>query len=289
MNTSAADRMGRIGIWSLELRYGDHALAAEAAAELDELGFGALWVPGGHGGDITGDLDHLLSATSRATIATGILNIWRHDPEEIAGWWKGLPEDRQRRLLLGLGVSHSHIIGEAYAKPLSAMRDYLDRLAAAGLPLETTCLAALGPKMLELARDRTAGAHPYNVTPEHSALARKVLGAGKLLAPEQAVILESDPVRARELARGFLAHYLEYPNYANNFRRLGFSEEDIAQPSDRLVDGLFAWGSIEQIVERVNAHFAAGADHVCLQAVTGAGVDVGPARAVWRELAAALL
>lgn len=288
MNLSTAARIGRIGIWSLELRFGDRAEAADAAAELDELGFGALWVPGGVGGDITGDLDHLLSATSRTTIATGIINIWKHEPDEIAGWWKGLPADRQQRVLLGLGVSHSNLIGEAYRKPLDVMRDYLARLAEAGMPADALCLAALGPKMLELAGDRTAGAHPYLVTPEHSARARELLGAGKLLVPEQGVVLESDPVRARELARGALTHYLQHVNYVNSWRRLGFSEEEITQVSDRLVDALFAWGSVEKIAERVNAHISAGADHVCLQVITGAGVDIGAARPAWRELAAAL-
>ena len=169
------------------------------------------------------------------------------------------------------------------------MRDYLDRLSAEGLPADRLCLAALGPKMLELARDRTAGAHPYLVTPEHTAQARSVLGPGKLLAPEQGVILERDPERARAMARKALAQYQQRPNYANNWRRLGFSEDDIANMSDRLVDALFAWGGVEQIAERVKAHLSAGADHVCLQVISGAGVDVNAARPAWRTLAAALL
>lgn len=287
--TDDSPQLGRIGIWSLELRFGDQGEAVEAAAELDELGYGALWVPGGMGGDLTGDVDRLLSATSRMTIATGILNIWKHEPQDVASWWKSLPADRQERVLLGLGVSHSHIIGDAYRKPLAVMRDYLDRLGPEGLPASRLCLAALGPKMLELARDRTAGAHPYLVTPEHTAGARAVLGPGKLLAPEQGVVLEKDPVIARELARKALAQYQNAANYRNSWLRLGFSEEDIDTGSDRLVDALFAWGGPDHIAERVDAHIAAGADHVCLQVITGAGVAIGPARPAWRELAAALL
>lgn len=286
--TQGKSRLGRIGIWSLELRFGDHGETAEAAAELDELGYSALWVPGGVGGDITGDLDRLLNATERLTVATGILNIWKHTPAEIATWWKELPEAKRARVLLGLGVSHAHVVGDAYRKPLSVMRDYLTQLDEVGLPPEARCLAALGPKMLELARDRSAGVHPYLITPAHTALAREALGPDKLVAPEQGVILESDPVRARELGRAALAHYQPYPNYQNSWRRLGFSDDEIGSLSDRLVDALFAWGDAGKIAERVNKHFSAGADHVCLQAITGAGIKVAPARAVWRELAEAM-
>lgn len=290
MSTVAINqRLGRIGIWSMELRFGDRSIATEAAAELDELGFGAVWIPGGLDDAVLGDVAHLLSATRRTTIATGILNIWKHEPRNVATWWKGLDASQQARVLIGLGVSHGPFIGDAWGKPLAVMRDYLDRLGQEGMPRDSLCLAALGPKMLELARDRTAGAHPYLVTPEHSAMARGVLGPGKLLAPEQGVILESDPVRARDMARDALVHYRKLPNYMNSWRRLGYSEDDIANLSDRLVDALFAWGNVDRIVERVKAHHAAGADHVCLQLITGAGMDIGPARAGWRELAAALL
>jgi probable F420-dependent oxidoreductase len=286
---SIAQRIGRIGIWSTELRFGDKVQAAAAAAELEQLGFGALWFPGGIGGDVTGDLDRLLVATKRVILATGILNVWKHDPLDVAKWWKGLSSDKQTRVLLGLGVSHSPLIGKDWGHPLAVMRKYLDALQKDGVPADSLCLAALGPKMLELARDRTAGAHPYLVTPEHTAQARKILGPAKLLAPEQGVVLESDPLRARTLAREALAMYLQLPNYANNWRRMGFTDEDIKSASDRLVDALFAWGSASQIAERVQAHLAAGADHVCLQVITGAGVDVAAALPAWRTLAAALL
>ncbi|MGB8363127.1 MAG: TIGR03620 family F420-dependent LLM class oxidoreductase [Rhizomicrobium sp.] len=287
---SARTRLGRVGIWSMELRFGDSAQAAEAAAELDELGFGAIWIPGGVGGDVFGDVDRLLSATRRAVIATGIINIWKHKAEDIGAWWKAQSAERQARLLLGLGVSHGPLIGDAYRSPLATMRTYLAQLSEQGLPPKALCLAALGPKMLELSRDRTAGAHPYLVTPEHSAMARRILGPDALLAPEQGVVLERDPARARELCVHALEHYRRLPNYLNSWRRLGFAEDDITNASGRLIDALFAYGGTERIVERVNAHLSAGADHVCLQVITGAaGADVAAARRAWRELASALI
>lgn len=287
--TGRAPDLGRVGIWSLELRFGDPGAATEAAAELDEAGWGALWFPGGHGGDICGDTDRLLAATRRATIATGILNIWMHEPEDIAAWWKGLAPDRQSRLMLGLGVSHSEQIGEAYQKPLGKMREWLDRATAAGLAPESLCLAALAPRMLALSGERTAGTHPYLATPEHTAMCRAAVGPAKLVAPELSVILERDPAGARALARQMLTNYQHRTNYRNNWLRLGFTAEDIDTASDRLVDAVFAWGSVENIAARVEAHHRAGADHVCLQVVTGKGVDAGAARPAWRELAAALL
>lgn len=278
----------RIGIWSLELRFGDSARAVDAVAELDQLGYSGLWIPGGIGGDVLGDVERLLGATRRAVIATSILNLWKHEPQDVGRWWRGLSEEQRSRVLLGVGVSHSALIGEAYRQPLARTREFLDRLVAAGVPAEATCLAALGPKMLELARDRTAGAHPYLVTPEHTAKARELLGPDKLLAPEQGVILERDSARARALAREALKTYLHLPNYVNNWRRLGFSEQDISNVSDSFVDALFAWGSEEDIAARVDAHLSAGADHVCLQVITGAGTDVDAARPAWRALAGAL-
>jgi probable F420-dependent oxidoreductase len=286
----ARARLGRIGIWSLELRFGDPGQAADAAAELDELGFGALWIPGGVGGDVLGSVDRLLCATRKAVIATGIVNIWKHEAREIGEWWRVQPDDRKQRVLLGLGVSHGPLIGEAYRKPLAAMSEYLTQLSAEGLPATNLCIAALRPKMLELARERTAGTHPYLVTPEHSAMARKALGPDALLAPEQGVIFETDPARARELGRKTIEAYRRYPNYVDSWRRLGFTEDDIANARDRLTDALFAWGGIDRITERVNAHFAAGADHVCLQVISAASrPDVDAVRPAWRELAAALL
>lgn len=288
---SGAARLGRIGIWSMELREGDPGEIVDAAAELDELGYGTLWIPGAMGGGLLSDTSRLLSATRKATIATGILNIWMHDAHEVAAWRRELLENHRSRFMLGVGVSHGATIGDAYRKPLSAMIQYLENLSGEGFPSEDICLAALGSKMLELARDRTAGAHPYLVTPEHTATARAVLGTGPFLAPEQGVVLESNPQRAREIARPYVKGYSQLANYANSWRRLGFSEEDITTTSDRLVDALFAWGDENRIAERIDAHFAAGADHVCLQVVgPRPGVaDIAALRPAWQSLAKALI
>lgn len=291
MTTGAVnERLGKVGIWSMELRFGDPKERLDAIAELDELGFGAVWIPGGIDGAVLGDVDTLLGATQRTTIATGILNIWRHEPAEVAQWFAGLSEDHKARVMLGIGVSHGPIIGEAWGKPIEVTRDFLEKLAAAGMAMDHTNLAALGPRMLALSGELTAGCHPYLVTPEHSARAREILGRGKLVAPEQGVIFESDPAKAREYALAALTHYRQLPNYRNNWKRLGFSEEEIERADDRLLNGLFAMGGIDSIVERVKAHHAAGADHVCLQVIPSAmeaGYDT--VRAQWRELAAALL
>ena len=292
MTTTVTPRIGRIGIWSMELRFGDSVETAEAAAELDELGYGALWIPGATGGDLLNDLSNLLAATRHTTIASGILNIWKHQATDVARWWHDLPADWRARFLLGLGVSHGEAVGAAYAKPLTAMTAYLDRLTDAGVPARSIVLAALGPKMTELARDRTAGAHPYLVTPEHTAIARAGLGLGPLLAPEQGVVLDTDPARARDLARPYVQGYGRLENYANSWRRLGFTDDDIAQTSDRLVDAVFACGNAEAISARVDAHFRAGADHVCLQVVGTAAPGanhLAALRPVWRSLAEALL
>lgn len=261
--------LGKVGVWSMELRFGDKLEAARGAAEIEELGYGAIWVPGGIGGDVTGDLDHLLNATSRMVIATGIINIWKHDPADIAAWFNALPDNRRSRVMLGLGISHGPLIGENWNRPLGKMAEWLDAFEAAGMAMEQTCLAALGPKMLELAGRRTAGAHPYLVGPAHSGEARQIMGPDKLVAPEQGVVLESDPARARTLARGALTHYARLPNYCNSWKRQGYADADIETQSDALIDGIFAWGDVGQIAARVGQHHAAGADHVCVQTITG--------------------
>lgn len=283
-------QLGRIGLWSMEMRFGDKAEIKDAAVELDELGFGTLWIPGGIDSGVLQDVSALLSVTKRMTIATGILNIWKHEPEDVAAWFKALPADHKNRVMVGLGVSHGPLIGDAWKKPLAVTRAFIDRLDGAGMPSDNFCLAALGPKMLDLARDRTAGAHPYLVTPEHTAMARNILGAGKLLAPEQGVILESDPAQARDLARQALTHYAQLPNYRNNWLRLGFPRKDVDDVSDHLIDALFAWGGMDKIVERVKAHHDAGADQVCVQLIRGAsGGDIPGLRAACREFADALM
>jgi probable F420-dependent oxidoreductase len=279
--------IGRVGVWAMDMRFGEHAAIDEAAVELEELGYGALWIPGGIDDQVLTDFDRLLAKTSRIVLASGIVNIWKQSPEEVAAWWKGLSADKQARVWLGIGVSHGPIIGESWGKPVEVTRDWVAKATAAGLPADAMCIAALGPKMLELARDATGGAHPYLVTPEHTAIARKVLGQGKVLAPEQGVVLESDPAKARELARGALGFYTTLPNYVNNWKRLGFSQEDAATSSDKLIDGLFAWGGPAEIAARVKAHHDAGADHVCIQVVSATGLE--GSRHAWRELAKVLL
>ncbi len=282
--------MGKVGIWSMELRFGDPELANEVAAELDELGYGALWIPGGIDDAVLGDVDRLLSATSNIVIATGIINMWKQPPEDVAAWWKGQSADRQARIMLGLGVSHAPIIGDTWNRPVAMARDYATRALAAGLTGDSMCLAALGPKMLELSRDLTAGAHPYLITTEHTAQARAILGPGKLLMPELGAVLETDPAKARELAHQALTHYRNLPNYRNNWKRLGYAEDEIETLSDRLTDALFAWGTPEQIAARVKAHHDAGADHVCLQVISGAhGGDLNEVRKSYRALAGVLI
>lgn len=284
-------RASRIGVWASDFRFGDEHFVAEAAAELEELGYGAIWFPGGRGGDLLDRIDLLLGATSRCVIATGILNIWMHEPAEVGAWWRGLRPAEQDRVMLGLGVGHAPSIGDAWHQPLAKMAIYLDGLDAEGVPPGHRCIAALGPKMLDLARDRSAGAHPYLVPPEHTALARARLGPGAWLAPEQGVILDSDPDSARRKAREQLTTYARLPNYRNSWQRLGFSESDIEAMSDRLIDALFVWGSPERIGERLAAHLRAGADHVCLQAILGPTGTSDPEalRRIWRELAPARL
>jgi probable F420-dependent oxidoreductase len=285
--------LGRVGIWSGQLRRADPSAITEAAAELDELGFGAIWIPGGHGGDVFGDVARLLTATTRATVATGILNVWMHTPDETAGGHAALIDEHPGRFLLGLGVSHEPAVtnsGQTYARPLAKMRDFLDALDAASPPVPAgeRMLAALGPRMLELARDRSAGAHPYLVTPDHTATARAVLGEGPLLATEVMVVLDDDAEKARAVARQHLSRYMVLPNYTNNFLRHGFTEDDLLDGgSDQLVDGVIAWGDLDAIAARVGEHHAAGADHVCIQ-VLEADATALP-RDAWRRLADVVL
>jgi probable F420-dependent oxidoreductase len=288
-------KLGRVGVWSRELRrYADLGEVADAAAELEELGYSAIFIPGGAGGDILERSGDLLGATRSVLVAPGILNVWMHEPAEVAASRARLEDEHPGRFQLGLGISHAPAVNAdepgRYRKPLSKMRSYLDELDAASppVPLERRFLAALGPKMLELSRDRSAGAHPYFVPVEHTAHAREILGPDALLAPEQAVLLETDAARARERARGHVGRYLQLPNYTNNLLRHGLAEDDLGDGgSDRLVDAIVAWGDEAAIAERVRAHHDAGADHVCIQVI---GVEGGaPPREAWRRLAPALL
>jgi len=288
--------IGRIGIWTAQFDQQPWTAVAPAAAELDELGYGALWIPEARGREVLAQAALLLGATQRIAVASGIAVIYARDAVAMAAGQRTLCEAFPGRFLLGIGISHRPIVeglrGHAYGPPLTEMRTYLDAMDAAPYvppraAEEPRVLAALGPKMLALARDRAAGAHPYFVPAEHTRRAREILGPGPLLAPELAVVLEPDLQRAREIARRHTLPYLERENYANNLRRLGYGGDLVDGGSDRLVDALVGWGSLDDVVGRVQAHLEAGADHVCLQ-VLPSDPAVLPRRE-WRELAAALL
>ncbi|MGC5012292.1 LLM class F420-dependent oxidoreductase [Streptosporangium sp. DT93] len=281
-----------VGVWSTQLRYGDRAESAEAAAELEELGFGALWIPD-VGGALFESVEHLLASTRRAVVATGILNLWMHTPADAAASYASLTSAHGDRFLMGIGVSHAPLVDQAeagrYRRPMAAMEAFLDGLDAAEQPVPAgrRVLAALGPKMLRLAGERTRGVHPYLVTPEHTRIAREALGEGPLVLPEQTVILCSGADEARAIGTGWLRGYLGLPNYANSLLRLGFSPEDLTSVSDRLFDALIAWGDEEAIRRRVEEHRAAGADHVTVQVLTENQEDFP--REQWRRLGAALV
>ena len=280
-----------VGVWSHHLRYGDPAQSAEAAAELDELGFTALWIPD-VGGPVLDSVDHLLSSTKHTVIATGILNLWMHEPSDVAARYASLTKTYGDRFLLGIGCSHAPLVDAEepgrFRKPLAATRSFLDALDAAEqpVPVENRVLAALGPKMLQLSATRTRGAHPYLGTPDHTRQAREVLGDGPLLLPEQTVILTEDRAEARAVGTDWLRTYLGLPNYANNLLRSGFTEDDLSSISDRVFDAIIAWGDEEAIRRRVNEHRVAGADHICVQVLTADPQEFP--REQWRRLAAAL-
>lgn len=289
--------LGATGIWTFQLDLQPAAAAIDAVRELESLGYGAIWLPEAVGKEPLTHAAVLLGGTDRIALATGIVGIWGRDAMTAAAGQRTLCEAYPGRFLLGLGVSHGPMVegmrGQRYERPLEKMRAYLDAMDraiyAAAQPASTPrVLAALGPRMLALAAERAEGTHPYFVPPEHTVLARHALGPDRLLAVEQAVVLERDAARAREVARAHMAIYLGLPNYANNLRRLGFSDDDLASGgSDRLVDAIVAWGDVGEIASRVADHRGAGADHVCIQVL-----DPDP-RALpmpqWRELADALL
>jgi probable F420-dependent oxidoreductase len=289
-------RLGRVGVWGA-LATASAAEERPAAAEIERFGYTALWF--GEGLATKEAFAHaaiLLAATERLVVATGIANIYARDPTAMNNAALTLAEAYPGRFVLGMGVSHVPLVqarGHDYGRPVTAMRAYLDAMERAKWapppPPEPPprVLAALRRRMLELARDRTDGAHPYLVTPEHTARARAVLGPGPILAPEQAVIVETDAARARAAGRRHLAFYLTLPNYVNSFRELGFGDADLAGGgSDRLVDALVAWGDVDAVAERVRQHHAAGADHVAVQALA---TEPGRALDDLRMLAPALL
>lgn len=253
--------LGRIGIWRTSTQVdGDFAARAEA------LGYGALWLGGSPGGDLA-VVDGLLAATERLTVATGILNIWQDSPASAAAAFHRIEAAYPGRFLLGIGAGHREATAD-YRTPYAALVDYLDGLQELGVPSERIVLAALGPKVLRLAADRTAGAHPYLTTPEHTGRAREILGDGVLLAPEQKVVLDEDDDRGRATGRKTVKFYLGLQNYVANLRRLGFEDGDVDKPgSDRLVDELAVHGDGEAIAAGVRAHLDAGADHVTVQSL----------------------
>jgi probable F420-dependent oxidoreductase len=279
---------GKVGVWwSGSWGRADDG-STEVAAELEDLGYGALWSSGGFEPGLAKRFERLLSATTRVAVASGIVSIWATPPADIARAVADLDALYPGRFVLGLGASHAAIV-ENYDRPYAHMVEYLDVLDAAApvVGSERRVLAALGPRMLELARERASGAHPYFVTVEHTARARTILGEGPILAPEVTVVLERDPRTARDLARTFTAGYLSLPNYTNNLRSLGFEDDDLAAGgSDRLVDAVVAWGDIDAVATRVREYLAAGADHVCIQVLST--LDSFPLTA-YRELAPAVM
>jgi probable F420-dependent oxidoreductase len=271
---AVADRIGRVGLWTTHLHYLPAPVARDEVARIEELGFGALWIGEATGKEALTHAALLLAGAERLVVATGIANIWGRDPLTMANAGRTIEDAYPGRFVLGLGVSHPFLTeprGRTYEKPLTRMRTYLEAMDEAPfvgpqVDQPPRVLAALGPKMLELARDRAAGAHPYFVPVEHTAKAREILGAGPLLAPEQAVVLDSDADLARAIARRHTTSYLRVDNYRNNLRRLGWDDDELADGgTDRLVDAMVAWGGVEEIAARVRAHLDAGADHVPLR------------------------
>jgi probable F420-dependent oxidoreductase len=295
--TATSPSIGRLGIWTWTLDAAPMSQSREAVAELEELGFGAVWIPEAVGREPFAHAALLLASTKSIVVATGIASMYARTAVTMQAGHKTLTEAFGDRFLLGIGASHAHMAKalhkSAYDKPYSTMVEYLDTMDSAPFAAATPqtaprrVLAALGPKMLALAAERADGAHPYFTTPDHTAMAREILGPDPILAPEQAVILSEDAHEARELGRKFMSTYLRLPNYANNLLRIGFTEDDVkganGQPSDRLVDAICCWGSLDTIATRLREHVDAGASHVSVQVLSGDLVTMP--RREWRELA----
>ena len=286
--------LGRLGVWTfLDLMSAEEA--AGFVRQVEALGYSTLWLPEAIGRDPFTFLGYLAARTERLQFATGIANIYARDPMTMRAIQQTMAELSGGRFVLGLGVSHSHLVtgvrGHEYKKPIPAMREYLTAMQgalyravepASEAPI---VLAALRPAMLRLAREQARGAHPYFVTPEHTKRAREILGPGAWLAPEQKVLLDTDPARARATARATMQIYLGLPNYQNNLKWLGFDDADLADGgSDRLVDAIVAWGDEAAIAARIQAHHDAGADHVCIQPLRADGIP-GPDLRVLEALA----
>jgi probable F420-dependent oxidoreductase len=274
-----ARRLGRFGIWrSASL------VTPELAAGIERLGFGTLWLGSSPAGDLA-QAEELLGATTTLMLATSIVNMWQDQPEDVAGSYARVQRRYPGRFLLGVGAGNREAT-QQYARPYETLARYVDVLQAGGVPRDSLVLAALGPKVLALARDRAAGAIPYLVPPEHTRQARAVLGPGPLLAPEHKVVLGTDPDRARALGRTRVHPHLGLVNYTSNLRRLGWGDDDLSgSGSDALIDALVAHGSPAEIAAQLTRHLDAGADHVCLHLITEAGTDPLPG---YRALAPAL-
>lgn len=263
-----AIELGRFGVW-----HGAQHWGPELAAGLEQAGYGALWLGASPGAGLR-DAEVLLAATSSVAVGTSVVNMWASPAEEVAVSYHRLEESAPGRFLLGVGIGHRERSAE-YRSPYETIVSYLDELDDAKVPAERRALAALGPKVLQLSGSRTAGALPYLTTPEHTREARRSLGGGVLLAPEQKVVLETDVDIARTTARDYLANYLALGNYVSSLKRLGFTDDDIADGgSDRLVDALVLHGSAVEIAEGLNAHLEAGADHVAIQQLGREGIDL---------------
>jgi probable F420-dependent oxidoreductase len=293
-----AARLGRVGVWSFALQRLTAVDAGAAIWELERLGYPAVWFPESLGSkEVFAHAALLLGGSERAIVGPGIASIYARDPMAMANGARALAEAYPGRFVLGIGVSHAPSVaqrGGSYGKPVETMRTYIDGMEAASYagpePAEPVplVLAALGPRMLELAAERADGAHPYFVPLEHTPFARRALGPEPCLVVEQTAVLSTDPEAARRIGRGFARHYLALPNYANNLRRLGWSDEDVANDgSDGLIDAIVAWGDVDAIVARVRAHLDAGADHVCVQLRAESSAD--PSLGGYAELAGALL
>ena len=280
MTQRARDHLGRFGVWRAS------ALATpEIAVDLERLGYGTLWL----GGSPDGDLRHaeeLIEATSTLTLATSIVNMWKDDARTVATSFARIEANHPGRFLLGVGAGHPEATQE-YANPYDTLADYVDVLLGNGVPADSLVLAALGPRVLRLAAERTAGAIPYLVTPQHTRQARAILGAEKVLAPEQKAVLETDPQRARAIGRPRVQRpYLGLVNYTSNLRRLGWSEEDLTDGgSDALIDALVAWGTGDEVAAKLSEHLEAGADHVAVQLLAASDDELTDG---YRRLAEAL-
>ncbi|CAO5190455.1 Oxidoreductase, MSMEG_4141 family [Frankia sp. AiPs1] len=279
--------VGRIGLWAAQRQWPtDVRTRTEIAVEVAAMGIPTVWI-GAAGGDLELPAA-ILDGTEGLVVGTSILNIWTEKADVAADHYAMLAKAHPDRLLLGFGVGHRDPVeratGRPWEKPVEVLLDYLDTLDELGVPREDQVLAALGPRMLGVAADRTAGAVPYLVTPEHTRRARQILGPDRLLAPEQRIVFATDAGQARAIARQSLRHSLGLPNYANNLRRLGFTDADLADGgSDRLVDALVAWGDDAAIRARIAEHHAAGADHVAIQVITDTPRELP--RAQWARLA----